>query len=49
MTRFRVVFTASAIAAVVIALTARADEPRWKQHTINGKSEFEAAGRLRRR
>ena len=21
-----------------------ADEPKWKQHTINGKSEFEAAG-----
>ena len=29
--------------------SARAGEPRWKQHTINGKSEFEAAGRLRRR
>ena len=24
--------------------TAHADEPRWKQHTINGQSEFEAAG-----
>ena len=22
----------------------RADEPKWKQHTINGRSEFEAAG-----
>ncbi len=22
----------------------RADEPKWKQHTINGQSEFEAAG-----
>jgi FG-GAP-like repeat len=22
----------------------RAEEPRWKQHTINGQSEFEAAG-----
>ena len=22
----------------------RAGEPKWKQHTINGKSEFEAAG-----
>ncbi len=24
--------------------TARAGDPKWKQHTINGKSEFEAAG-----
>lgn len=27
-----------------IAGTASAAEPRWKQHTINAKSEFEAAG-----
>ena len=25
-------------------MTARAGEPKWKQHTINGQSEFEAAG-----
>jgi FG-GAP-like repeat len=28
----------------LVAFALRADEPRWKQHTINGKSEFEAAG-----
>ena len=44
MTRSRVVLAASAIAAVVLAAAARADEPKWKQHTINGQSEFEAAG-----
>ncbi len=27
-----------------VAATARADEPKWKLHTINGKSEYEAAG-----
>jgi len=38
------------VAALVLAVlaqgAARAGEPRWKQHTINGKSEFEAAGVL---
>src|SRR5262245_31415775 len=38
----------SALAGVVLVLasttSAQADEPRWKQHTISGKSEFEAAG-----
>jgi hypothetical protein len=36
------------VAALALAALAsdvsRAAEPRWKQHTINGKSEFEAAG-----
>src|SRR3954468_17408580 len=30
--------------AILAASTVRGGEPRWKQHTINGKSEFEAAG-----
>jgi hypothetical protein len=40
--------TFATVAALVLAVfaqgTLRAAEPRWKQHTINGKSEFEAAG-----
>ncbi len=32
------------VAVVLTAAFAQAGEPRWKQHTINGKSEFEAAG-----
>src|SRR3954451_20684624 len=37
----------TALALAVLALpTARGAELRWKQHTINGKSEFEAAGVL---
>ncbi len=44
MSRSRFILAASAIASVVCALAARADEPKWKQHTINGRSEFEAAG-----
>ena len=28
----------------LLATSLRADEPKWKQHTINGQSEFEAAG-----
>ena len=35
-------------AMLALAATARADEPKWKQHTINGQSVFEAAGVLRR-
>jgi hypothetical protein len=31
-------------AAVLFAGSLRADEPKWKLHTINGRSEFEAAG-----
>jgi hypothetical protein len=29
---------------LLASATAHADEPRWRQHTINGQSEFEAAG-----
>jgi hypothetical protein len=29
---------------VLLVATLKADEPKWKQHTINGQSEFEAAG-----
>ena len=39
----RLFVTSSAIFALVATL-ATADEPKWKQHTINGKSAFEAAG-----
>jgi hypothetical protein len=28
----------------LLASAIRADEPNWKQHTVNGQSEFEAAG-----
>jgi len=31
------------VALFLVATTARAGEPKWKQHTINGRSEFEAA------
>lgn len=43
MTHPRLTLVALAIAAA-LAITARADEPKWKQHTINSRSEFEAAG-----
>src|SRR5436305_11047175 len=43
MTRFRAILAVSMVLASAVGIT-RADEPRWKQHTINGKSEFEAAG-----
>ena len=32
-----------AVALLVAEATASAGEPKWKQHTINGRSEFEAA------
>jgi hypothetical protein len=36
---------AATLAALLCCATcASADEPKWKQHTINGQSEFEAAG-----
>ena len=45
MTRFRQSpLAGSASSSSLLAASARADEPRWKQHTINGQSEFEAAG-----
>ncbi|MDG3003136.1 FG-GAP repeat domain-containing protein [Paludisphaera mucosa] len=37
---------AFAAGASWLASSASAGEPKWKQHTINGKSEFEAAGVL---
>ena len=43
MTRIRAILVACSVVAVV-AGTIRADEPKWKQHTVNGRSEFEAAG-----
>jgi hypothetical protein len=43
MLRFRTLL-ASAAALLLLLSTARADEPKWKQHAINGRSEFEAAG-----
>jgi len=43
MTRFRTILAGwSVLTFLVAAVTA--DEPKWKQHTINGQSEFEAAG-----
>ena len=39
----------TALAALALAFAtalAAADEPKWKLHTINGKSSFEAAGAL---
>src|SRR5438034_9323880 len=43
MSRFRAILAVGAISTVALG-TIRADEPKWKQHTINGLSEFEAAG-----
>lgn len=37
-------FTCLFVALVGLAANLSADEPQWKQHTINGRSEFEAAG-----
>jgi hypothetical protein len=45
MTRFQAILAAWSIFAVA-AGTIRADDLKWKQHTINGRSEFEAAGVL---
>jgi FG-GAP-like repeat len=44
MTRPRALFTSCAIIVFASAAAVRADDPKWKQHTINGQSEFEAAG-----
>ena len=41
----RLSIAAAACAGLLwLAPGSSADEPKWKQHTINGKSEFEAAG-----
>lgn len=42
MTRFGWIVGATLVLWMPV-VSLRADEPRWKQHTINGKSEFEAA------
>jgi hypothetical protein len=39
----RISIAAAVLAGAWLSSPARAGEPRWKQHTINGKSEFEAA------
>lgn len=43
MTNPRTFLVAGAIAALALSASARADDPSWKKHTINGRSEFEAA------
>src|SRR5262245_45156956 len=39
-------YQSSLVLAAIVATAgaAQANEPQWKQHTINGQSEFEAAG-----
>jgi FG-GAP-like repeat len=43
MTRLQVAVAGSVLLSLLTS-SVEGDEPRWKQHTINGKSEFEAAG-----
>ncbi|MGP0070269.1 MAG: FG-GAP repeat domain-containing protein [Isosphaeraceae bacterium] len=43
MNGFRSIIAVCSI-IVFVSGTVRADEPKWKKHTINGRSEFEAAG-----
>src|SRR4030081_777938 len=44
-TRTTLAALALTLTLTILALTdVRAGEPKWKQHTINGRSEFEAAG-----
>src|SRR5271168_2239255 len=43
MNRSHAILVAWSVFALV-AGSLRADEPKWKPHTINGRSEFEAAG-----
>ncbi len=40
----RPLVTCLAMVALLSTATVRAGDPKWKQHTINGKSEYEAAG-----
>ncbi|QEH34386.1 FG-GAP repeat protein [Aquisphaera giovannonii] len=44
MTKRRLMSTGAAALFLAAAAGAWAGEPRWKQHAINGRSEFEAAG-----
>ena len=39
-------FPGIAVVTLLMLAQAGAGEPKWKKHTINGKSEFEAAGVL---
>jgi hypothetical protein len=43
MMRFRTILALGSLVATTAA-SAGSDEPKWKQHTINARSEFEAAG-----
>jgi hypothetical protein len=44
MNHYRLRLLSALVSIVVAASIARPDEPTWKQHAINSKSEFEAAG-----
>ena len=44
MNRLQLALAGTALLFSSLAASIKGDEPRWKQHTINGKSEFEAAG-----
>ena len=44
MNRSQIALAGLSLFFSLLAASSQADEPRWKQHTINGKSEFEAAG-----
>src|SRR6516165_11238696 len=44
MTRITSIVAVWSSALALSAIAVKADEPKWKQHTINGQSEFEAAG-----
>jgi hypothetical protein len=44
MTRLPSIFAVWSSALALSAVAVKADEPKWKQHKINGQSEYEAAG-----
>ena len=44
MNRLQLAVASSALLFALNTASIKGDEPRWKQHTINGMSEFEAAG-----
>ena len=44
MTGCRAILAVWAFLDLLVVTAIRAEETKWKQHTINGKSEFEAAG-----
>jgi len=43
MTRFRTILAGWSVLTLLVAAV-KADEPKWKLHTINAQNEFEAAG-----